>query len=108
MNIPFFYEIPLFVFIALSIYTVYAFFVARKIWAGGMLAKPYSWLIYATLFFTFWGIDHVYHDLFPLSEQLLLFFHYGISHGFLLISIVCLTIAAYQTKAIAEGRNNVK
>jgi hypothetical protein len=108
MNIPLIYEIPLFLFIGLAIYTIYAFFAARKIWAGGTLVKTYSWLILATIFFTLWGIDHVYHDMFPLSEKLLLFFHYGISHGFLLISMICLAISAYQTKLIAKIRNNVK
>jgi hypothetical protein len=100
MVIPFYYEIPLFVFVALAIYTIYSLVVARRFLVGGKISSPYLWFIIATVFFALWGIDHVYHDLVLLPPDIALFFHYTISHGFLLISMFCVAVAAHQTRII--------
>lgn len=103
MNIPFFYEIPLFVFIALAIYTIYSLVIARRFLYGGKISGPYLWFIVATVFFALWGADHVYHDFVHLPAEVSLFFHYVISHGFLLISMFCVAVAAHQTRSIYKA-----
>ncbi len=98
MNIPLVYELPLIVFIILAIYTIYRLYLAKKPLGKGSLAQPYNWFIAATVFLMLWAVDHMYHDLVPLSEELQTFFHYILSHGLLLIAMVCLTVSADKTK----------
>jgi hypothetical protein len=100
MSIPIYYEVPLFIFVLLAIYTIYKLVIARRLLTGGSLNEPYLWFIIAAIFFLLWGVDHIYHDMVPLSENLRLFFHYVISHGMLLISMICIAIAAGKTTKI--------
>ncbi|MBS3130900.1 hypothetical protein J4212_00550 [Candidatus Woesearchaeota archaeon] len=100
MSILIYYEAPLFAFVLLAAYTIYQLILARKLLKGGSLSEPYKWFILAAISIMLWSIDHIYHDLKPLSESMQLFFHYGISHGLLLISMLCLTIAAFRTKKV--------
>ena len=93
----FFYEVPLFIFVILAIYSITLFTKSAKLLAGGKLQKSMSWLLFATIFFTLWGIDHIYHDLVPLSPDMRDFFHYIVSHGMLLIALVCLAVSAHAT-----------
>lgn len=102
MSIPIYYEIPLFVFILLGLYTIYSLIVARKCLEGGNLSKPYLWFIIATVFFLLWSFDHIYNDIVP-AEESAVFYHYFISHGLLLISMICIAIAAGKTKRIYES-----
>ncbi len=97
------YEVPLFIFVILSIYTIWQLIVARKLLAGGEIRRPYLWFIIASIFFALWGVDHIFHDFFPLSAESAHFFHYVISHGLLLISMIFITIAARLTSFIYKA-----
>jgi len=98
MIIPIIYEVTLFVFVLLGAYTVYSLFLARKAIGQGVFAEPYGWFIASTLFLILWAVTHIYNDLVPLPADLDLFSHYIVSHGLLLIAMVCLTVAAIKTK----------
>lgn len=100
MKIPLIYEVPLFLFIILAIYTIYQLWLAKKPFAGGSLVKPYNWFIAAAVFLGLWAVDHIYNDLIPRPAELTIFFHYVISHGMLLISMVCIAVAAAKTKSM--------
>src|SRR3989344_4433171 len=103
MIIPLYYEIPLFAFVLLALYTIHKMWVARKLLAGGSLKEPYLWFIIATVFFLLWSLDHIYNDLYPLPDNVQVFSHYIISHGMLLISMACIAVAAGKTVRIYKG-----
>ena len=94
--IPLIYEAPLFVFVILGLFTIYRVNTVRMYIPEGNLRKSYLWIVLATIFLTLWAVDHMYHDLIPLDPELVLFFHYGISHGFLLIGMICVSISALK------------
>lgn len=92
------YEIPLFIYVVLGIYTIFQLRKAREELKSGPLARAYKWFIFAAIFFTLWAVDHMFHDLMPtLTEGMKDFFHFVISHGFQLIAMVCVAIAARLT-----------
>lgn len=93
----------MFIFVGLSIYTIWQLIVARKLLVGGQIRRPYLWFILSSIFFTLWGVDHIFHDLIPLPVELRDFFHYVISHGFLLISMIFITVAARLTSSIYKS-----
>ncbi len=88
------YEIPLFIFIILAIFTIIKLYQAQKLLEGGAIGRSYRMLMYSGIFFMLWAVDHIYHDLVPLPPELKDFFHFVISHGFLLISMTFIAIAA--------------
>ncbi len=100
MTIPLYYEIPLLISIVLAVYAIYHLITIITSWHHDHYKESYLWLIYAVTFFIAWSIDHLFHDLYPLPEDLILFFHYVISHGFLLLSITCIAVSAQKTKKI--------
>ena len=111
LYIPIFYEIPLFVFIVVAIYAIYQLTIVREQLAPGDLRDAHMWLIAGVISFTLWGLDHLYHDLVPLSAELQLFFHYVISHAFLMIAMICIGISAKKTKDVylrIVGTNGTK
>jgi len=95
------YEIPLFIFLVLSAYTIFQLKKAKAHLGKSPMADSYKWIMVAAIFFTLWGVDHIYHDLVTLPEHLRLFFHYIISHGFLLTAMVFIAIAARKTLEFA-------
>lgn len=93
------YEIPLFLYAILGIYTIFQLIKARQsLPKDSPLNESYRWFILAGVFFLLWSLDHMYHDLVPLPEGLKNFFHFVISHGFQLIGMVCVAIAARKTQ----------
>lgn len=103
MKIPLIYELPLFIFVLLAIYTIYQLWLAKKPFTGGSLVGPYNWFIAATVFLGLWSIDHMFNDLVPRPAELTMFFHYVVSHGMLLIAMVCIAVAAAKTKDMFKG-----
>ena len=103
MLIPLSYEIPLFIFIALALYTIHKLWVAQRLLSGGSLREPYRWFIAATVFFLLWGLNHVYNDVVPLPAATQVFLHYVVSHGMLVVSMLCIAVAAGKTERIYIG-----
>jgi hypothetical protein len=99
-QIPLYYEAPLFIFVVLAAYSIYQLITIIKSFDHNPHKETYLWLIYATTFFAAWSLDHIFHDLYPLPSDVVLFFHYVISHGFLLLSMICIAVAATKTKKI--------
>lgn len=95
------YEIPLFLFVLIAIYVIYSLVKVRSYVNDTELKGIHSWLIYASISFSLWAVDHIFHDLYPFKNiTTQLFFHYVISHGFLLISMICIGISAKKTKDV--------
>lgn len=94
MAVPFIYEIPILVILILLFYFVIQNFLTMRAISTSPLKKVHSWLIAAGIFFMVWGADHLYNDIVPLTENEELFFHYVVSHGGLLIAVICLAMAA--------------
>ncbi len=100
MAISIYYEVPLFVFILIAIYVIYQLVNVRKYLADGELKDSQMWLILGAVFFALWATIHIYFDMFPVAEDKKLFFHYIISHGMCLISMICIGISAKKTGKI--------
>ena len=95
------YEIPLFLFVLIAIYVIYSLVKVRSYVNDTELKGTHSWLIYASVFFSLWAVDHIFQDLYPFRDaNIQLFFHYVISHGFLLISMICIGISVKKTREI--------
>ncbi|GBE19666.1 MAG TPA: hypothetical protein ENG87_01070 [Candidatus Pacearchaeota archaeon] len=94
-HVPISYDIPIFVFIALALYTTYKLNKVRNYLLEGALKKSYFWLVVASIFFTLWAVSHLVSDFLGYGD-LELILHYGISHGFLLISMLCIAISAQK------------
>ncbi len=93
VHVPFYLDIPLFIFVILAFLTIYKLIKVKSYLSEGKLKESYVWLVVVAISFSLWGVDHLYHDLVPLGD-LEVFFHYVVSHGFLMISIVALYISA--------------
>ena len=103
--IPLYYEIPLFLFIFVAIFVIKQIMKVDKNFAEGDLKESYNWLMLSSVFFTLWAVMHLYADLFKMPSGQELFFHYVISHGFLLISMMCLGMSALKTqRAYTTGK----
>jgi|SRR3989344_3572555 len=93
------YEIPLFSYVILGVYTIFQLIKARQsLTKDSPLNESYRWFILAGVFFLLWSLDHIYTDLVPLQENLRGFFHFVISHGFQIIGMICIAIAAKKTQ----------
>lgn len=94
-----FYVIPLFIFVFLAVYTIYELTKAkRQFLSQGPLFDSFGLLVMASIFLGMWGIEHIFHDLFPMQPDLGDFFHYVVSHGFLLAAMISITVAAKRTQ----------
>ena len=73
----------------------------------GALRQSFFWIVVASISFTLWGVVHIIGD-FLNTESLGVVLHYGVSHGFLLVSMLCLAFAAGKIqkayKALANRR----
>lgn len=88
------YEIPLYVVFVLGVYTIYLLIRAKRHFGRSPLADSYKWIIIAAVFISLWAVFHTYDDLFVKDLDLKRFLHYGLSHVFLLISVICIAISA--------------
>lgn len=92
-HISIYYETPIFVFVVLALYTIYKLNKVRTYMAEGALRQSFFWIVIASISFIVWGIVHIISDFFS-SDATKLILHYGVSHIFLLISMICLAISA--------------
>lgn len=92
-HVSIYYEIPIFVFIALALYTIYKLNKVRTYIAEGALRQSFLWIVISSISFILWGIIHIISDFFT-SDTMELILHYWVSHLFLLISMICLAISA--------------
>lgn len=96
------YEIPIFLFLAVAIYTFYQMREAQSSFkTKGPLKESFKWLTFASFFFILLGFNHLFHDVAPLPGELSNFFHYIVCHGFLLFAVICIAIAAKKTQNFA-------
>ena len=95
-NIPLFYEIPIFAFVALALFTIYKLNKVKTYIAEGVLKQSFLWIVVTSIFFTLWGIVHIIGDFFSPNKVVESFIHFGVSHTFLLISMICLAISAHK------------
>ena len=89
------YEIPLVIFLFLAVYTIYQLKKAKTHLGKSPIADSFKWIILASVFFTLWGVMHIYSDVSPAVDKSTGdFLHFIISHGFLLIAMGLIAIAA--------------
>lgn len=102
MGISFLYELPMFLIIFLMLYFIYQNYRAQKIITNPILKKGYTWFIFAAILMIMWAVNHMVGDLLSISEDLKLFMHYVVSHGFLVLMAICIAIAAKYVKEFGE------
>ncbi|MEK6906715.1 MAG: hypothetical protein AABW81_03770 [Nanoarchaeota archaeon] len=104
-----YYQLPLFLLLIFSIYTIIQLKKAKTQLEGVSIGKAYSWFISSIIFICFWVIFTISQNYLSISfsEDTSLLINNFINPLFLLIAILCIVIGAKKTQGASYSWKGV-